>query len=150
VKAVDADGFENVGLEEYEVIVRPDQTPTVQIEVPRRNEERTAEATVPLQGVAEDDFGIQTVKLVVDRLVVGSEAKGAGQAAEGPRHWEIPLVEGGKGDAGVQWARADSAPDRVRSRVNYDWQLAQLQNAQLKSGDVLEYYLQVTDNYSLN
>lgn len=149
VKATDTDGFENVGLEEYELIVRPDQTPTVQIEIPRRNEERTADATVPLQGVAEDDFGIQTVKLVVDRLVTASDAKNPGHA-DRPRHWEIPLVEVAKPDGGVQWARADSAPDRVRSRVNFDWQLAQLQNAQLKSGDVLEYYLLVTDNYSLN
>ena len=29
-------------------------------------------------------------------------------------------------------------------------QLSQLPNAQLKSGDVLEYHLLVTDNYSLN
>lgn len=150
IKATDTDGFENVGLEEYELIVRPDQTPTVQIEVPRRNEERTAEATVPLQGVVEDDFGIQTAKLVVDRLVTSSDGKGGAGIGERPRHWEIPLIESGKPDGGVQWARADSAPDRLRFRANYDWVLGQLDKAQLKPGDVLEYYLAVTDNYSLN
>jgi hypothetical protein len=147
IRGRDLDGFENSGLEEYELIVRPDQMPMVQIELPRRNEERTAEAVVPLQLVAEDDFGIQTARLVVDRLVVASDG---GKGEERAKHWEIPLIEGGKADAGISWARADSAPDRLRYRGNYDWQLGQLQKAQLKSGDVLEYHVEVTDNYSLN
>jgi hypothetical protein len=150
IRATDSDGFENSALEEYEVIVRPDQTPTVQIEVPRRNEERTAESTVPLQGVTEDDFGIQTAKLVVDRLITPTDAKAGAAAADRPKHWEIPLVEAGRGNGGVQWARADSAPDRLRLRLNYDWQLSQLQDARLQSGDVLEYHLVVQDNYALN
>ena len=73
IRATDTDGFPNNALEEYELIVRPDQTPTVQIENPRRNEERTAVSVVPLQGVAEDDYGIQWLKLIVDRVAATKE-----------------------------------------------------------------------------
>src|SRR5262249_22736224 len=34
-------------------------------------------------------------------------------------------------------------------RANYTWDLAQLKDANLKSGDVLEYYLLVQDNFNL-
>src|SRR5439155_2164937 len=124
-------------LEEYEVIVHPDQNPTVQIENPRRNEERTPVAVVPLQAVAEDDYGINTMKLVVDRL--GDKA-----------HWEVPLVINAKPADGVEWNRVESSGDRLRFRSNYSWDLAKLDSAGLKPGDVLEYHLQVTDNYNLN
>jgi hypothetical protein len=36
IPATDTDGFRNTALEEYELIVRPDPNPTVQIESPRR------------------------------------------------------------------------------------------------------------------
>lgn len=137
VLATDTDGFTNAGLEEYEVIVRPDQNPTVQIENPRRNEERTPIAAFPLQGVAEDDYGISSMKLVVDRL--GDK-----------KHWEIPLVANARPEAGVTWNRIEGSGDRLRLRGNYTWDLAKLDSAGLKPGDVLEYHLQVQDNYSLN
>jgi hypothetical protein len=137
ILATDTDGFQNSGLEEYEVIVRPDQQPTVQIENPRRNEDRTPVAVVPLQGVAEDDYGINTMKLVVDRL--GDK-----------KHWEIELVRSASPVEGVQWNRVEGAGDRLRFRSNYSWDLSKLDSAGLKPGDVLEYFLQVQDNYSLN
>lgn len=137
VIATDADGFRNSGIEEYELIVKPDQAPTVQIEVPRRNEERTPVATVPLQAVAEDDYGVAGLKLVVDRI---SGAK---------QHWEIDLVSGGAPVANVQWANLEGAGDRQRFRANYGWDLAQLKDANLKPGDVLEYHLLVKDNFDL-
>ena len=49
-------GYANTAAEEFEFVVRPDQNPTIMIENPRRNEDRTPEAAVPLQAVAEDDF----------------------------------------------------------------------------------------------
>jgi hypothetical protein len=128
VKATDRDYFENPGLEEFELIVRPDQTPSVIIENPRRPEDRTPVAVVHLEALAEDDFDISSMTLVVDR--VGDK-----------KHWEIPL-EG--------WSRTDSSGDRQRFRVKYDWELNQLKDAELKPGDVLEYYLRVTDNYNIN
>src|SRR5205085_1228820 len=130
-------GFTNTGLEEYEVIVRPDQNPSVQIESPRRNEERTAVAVVPLQGLAEDDYGIQSLKLVVDRV------------AGDKKHWEVPLVVDANASANVGWQRTEGG-DRLRFKLNYNWDLAQLADAKLKPGDVLEYFLTVTDNFNLD
>ena len=136
IRATDTDGVHNSGLEEYELIVRPDQSPSVQIENPRRNEERTAVSTIPLQGLAEDDYGIQSLKLEIDRL--GDK-----------RHWEIPFVDKGAALDQVTWSRADSSGDRLRFRVGYTWDLAKLKDASLKAGDVLEYYLVVQDNFAL-
>jgi hypothetical protein len=159
LRAVDVDGFSNNALEEYELIVRPDQTPSVQIENPRRNEERTAVATIPLQGLAEDDYGIQTLKLVVDRIERASNSKAASEAgganpaaatAPAPSHWEIPLVDDAKPSHSVSWNRIEGTGDRQRFRANYAWDLAQLKEASLAGGDILEYYLLVTDNFNLN
>ncbi|MCC7349050.1 MAG: hypothetical protein IT446_00640 [Phycisphaerales bacterium] len=134
--ATDADGFRNSGLEEYELIVRPDQNPTVQIENPRRNEDRTPESFIPLMAMADDDFGIRTATLIVDRL--GDK-----------KHWEIPLVADGSPVAGVQWSPIDGGADRRRFRLGWQWELSQLADANLKSGDVLEYFIQVQDNYAI-
>ena len=134
--ATDTDGFRNSGLEEYELIVRPDQNPTVQIENPRRNEERTAQSLIPLMAVADDDFGIRSATLIVDRL--GDK-----------KHWEIPLVANASPNQGVRWTRIDSSAQRQRFGLEYGWELKQLADANLKSGDVLEYFIQVQDNYAI-
>lgn len=128
VHATDADGFENPGLEEFEIVVRPDQDPSVIIENPRRNEDRTAVAVVPLQVLAEDDFELGSMTLVVDRLA-------------DRKQWEIPLAN---------WRRAAGAGDRNRFHLQWQWELATLPEANLKPGDVLEYFVRVTDNYELN
>jgi hypothetical protein len=135
--ATDVDGFSNTAIEEYELIVRPDQNPTVQIENPRRNEDRTPTAVIPLVAVAEDDFGITSLKLVVERL--GDK-----------KHWEIPLVDQSQAASGAQWTHLDGAADVQRFRANYSWDLAALPDAQLKPGDVLEYFAVVQDNFALN
>jgi hypothetical protein len=135
--ATDTDGLKNTAAEEYELVVRPDQNPTVVIENPRRNEDRTPQAVIPLQAVAEDDFGITSLVLVVDRM--GDK-----------KHWEIPLVQKSQAVAGTQWSRLDGASDLLRFRANYSWDLSALADAQLKPGDVLEYYAVVKDNYVLN
>src|SRR5688500_4186898 len=137
VIATDADGFKNSGIEEYELIVKPDQAPTVQIELPRRNEERTAVATVPLQAIAEDDYGVAGLQLVVERI---SGAK---------QQWQIDLVSAAAAVNGAQWASLEGANDRQRFRANYGWELSQLKDANLKQGDVLEYHLLVKDNFDL-
>lgn len=128
VHAYDRDVFENLGLEEYAVIVRPDQNPSVIIENPTRNEDRTAVSVVRLEAMAEDDFDISTMTLVVDRK-------------NDNKHWEVPLAG---------WTRVESQGDRKRFRVRYEWELSKLADAQLKPGDVLEYAVRVTDNYNLN
>lgn len=138
VAAVDQDGFGVSAVSEYEVLVRPDQNPSIQIEMPRRNEERTAVASVPLQAVGEDDFAISSVVLKVRRIGDG-------------RAWEIPLVAEGKAVATTSgtpdWSEANSAPERVRMKMMYLWELSKLENANLQPGDVLEYFLEAKDNY---
>ncbi len=130
----DADGFSTSSLTEYEIAVRADQPPAIQIELPRRNEDRTPNAVVPLEGLAEDDFGVKDVWLRVKRI-------GDGQA------WEIPLVTGFEAGKDVGWTEANSSPERVRMRVRWLWELAKLKDANLKPGDVLEYSLAARDNY---
>ncbi len=141
--AVDADGIANTGAEEFELVVRPDQMPTVMIESPRRNEDVTPQAVVPLQAVAEDDFGIASVSLMVTRL--GDK-----------KEWQVPLVHDAAAAAGVQWVRADATNtagggDLVRFHGSYDWDLTKaLAGADLKPGDTLEYFLLARDNFNLN
>lgn len=137
VRGTDRDNFTNTAFQEFELIVRPDQMPIVQIENPRRNEERTPQSVVPLQGMAEDDYGIKNLKLVVDRL--GDK-----------KHWEVPLVESSTAKQQAAWNRIDSLGERLRFRVGYQWDLQALKDANLKPGDVLEYFLLVQDNYEFN
>jgi hypothetical protein len=134
IAATDSDGFASSALTEYEVVVRPDQAPAIQIELPRRSEDRTATSVVPLEGMAEDDFSVVNVALNVKRL---------GDS----REWRIALVEASRAAAGADWTAAASSPDRSRMRVRYLWELAALTGADLKPGDVLEYYLSASDNY---
>ncbi len=137
VRGADADGFTNSALEEYNLVVRPDQTPTVQIENPRRTEDRTPAATLPLQILAEDDYGLKSAKLIINRL--GDK-----------KHWELDLLRDGQSVSPAVWSDADASAQRQRLSGNYPWELPQLANADLKSGDVLEYFVQVQDNFALS
>jgi hypothetical protein len=137
LRATDTDGFSNSASEEYQFEVRPDRLPTVTIESPSRNEDRTAESTIPLQILAEDDFGIKSLVLAVDRL--GDNT-----------HWEMPLVRNAVGLSDTRWNHVDSNSEMQRYRADYSWVLSQLQKEKLRPGDVLEYYAVVKDNYELN
>lgn len=135
VRATDVDGFANTALEEYEVVVRPDTNLSVQLENPRRSEERTSTAFVPLQAVVEDDSGVAEMTLVVERL------------QPSPKKWELPLLAGAQAQDGVSWQPMDASPDRVRFRANYQWELTPLE---LVAGDVIEYGVVARDNYDLH
>lgn len=136
IRAVDADGFSNTAIEEYELIVRPDTNLSIQLENPRKSEERTANAFVPLQAVAEDDCGVSDVRLVVNRL------------QPSPKSWDVPMVKAGQPvEKNIRWQALDASQDRVRYRLNAQWELAGLE---LTPGDVIEYALVAQDNYDLN
>ncbi|MGN6726187.1 MAG: hypothetical protein ACTHLZ_09735, partial [Tepidisphaeraceae bacterium] len=135
VRATDGDGFSNSALEEYELVVKPDTNLSVQLESPRRSDERTPQAYVPLQAVIEDDCGAEWAKLVVNRL------------QPSPKTWEIPLLTDAKPQDKVGWQPIDSTPDRVRFRLSDRWELSQLQ---LTPGDVIEYAVVARDNFNLN
>jgi len=153
VRATDADGFENTGTQEYDLIVREDAMPTVQIEEPRRSEDRTPEAAFPLRVVAEDDYGIAQAQLVVRR--VGGERAAAGSQAPG-NEFVIDLVKSDASVAqGATWSGTDNLSqnlaERKRFRLEYLWDLAaSMPAAGLKPGDVLEYFVQVRDNFDLD
>jgi hypothetical protein len=137
---VEATGIDGFGAElspTYELVVRPDRLPDVRIEQPRRNESRTAEATVPLEVVAEDDFGFEAVELIVEKLVP------AGQTG-----WtaSVPLLDG-EADSMVEPTGADGG---VRLRLDYDWILAQVGEGDLVPGDVLEFHVRAQDNFELD
>ncbi|MBC7784890.1 MAG: hypothetical protein H7144_13715, partial [Burkholderiales bacterium] len=135
VQATDVDGFTNTALEEYELIVKPDANLSIQLENPRRSEERTPQAFVPLQATAEDDCGVEWVRLAVERL------------QPSPQKWEIPLVTKSIGETGVAWLPVDTTAERTRNRLNYQWELSTLK---LTPGDVIEYQLLARDNFDLD
>ena len=142
VHATDEDGFENNSGAEFELIVREDQPPTVQIEEPRRSEDRTQDAEFDIKAVAEDDYGIDNAQLVVHRI---------GDQSTAPQNqWTLDLVKDGVASVGAAWELTDSSAEHQRYRLQYHWVLAALANANLKPGDVLEYYVQVKDNFDLN
>jgi hypothetical protein len=142
IRATDQDGFENNSGAEYQIVVREDQPPTVQIEEPRRSEDRTPDAEFDVKAVAEDDYGIDNAQLVVHRL---------GDAASQPQNqWTIDLVKDGAANVGTDWELTDSSVEHQRYHLQYHWVLAALANANLKPGDVLEYFIQVKDNFDLN
>jgi hypothetical protein len=150
ISARDLDGFSSSSMAEYEVAVRPDQVPAIQIDLPRRSEDRTPNALVPLEATAEDDFAVRDVVLHVKRLNDG-------------REWHIPLVTNSAPaqitTGQTSWTQANSAPDRLRMRLRHLWELSSLTppspqgnttagGGGLKPGDILEYYLSAQDNYS--
>jgi hypothetical protein len=136
IRAVDTDGFSNEDATEYQIIVRPDQPPSVQITKPAKNEECTPQAVIHLQAIAEDDFGISSLKLVAVKV------------ADPPQPAEsIDLIENGRIAGGANWTPMDSSGER-RWQVDYAWDLSHLSSAGIKVGDVVEYHLEVTDNFS--
>jgi hypothetical protein len=139
IHAIDRDGFANADGADFQVIVRPDQMPSVQITRPARNEECTPQAVIPLRAVAEDDYGIKSLKLVVYRL--GEKAALLSS---------VDLISDGQSTTAMGWNRLESAGDRRRWQLDYSWDLAKLAaGVALKPGDVLEYHLEAQDNFSL-
>jgi hypothetical protein len=137
LQATDLDGFTNPAAEEFEIAVQPDRLPTVEFENPRSNLDRTPDAVIPVQLLAEDDFGIDSLLLEIDRL--GDK-----------KHWEIPLVRSAAALPGIRWEHVDSSSDLQRFRAGWSFDLAQLPDAKLKPGDVLECAAMVKDNYLYN
>ena len=136
VAATGRDGFEADLSPTFEVVVRPDRLPTVQIDQPRRNESRTAEAVVPVEVIAEDDFGFDDLTFVVEKLAAGDDA---GWTAT------VPLL----GDNVTQ--EPGTGGDGVRLRARYNWGLSELAMTagatDLQPGDVLEFHAVADDNY---
>jgi hypothetical protein len=136
LRAFDTDGFPNNDASEYQVIVRPDQPPDVQITYPEHNEECTPQAIVPIRAIAEDDFGVSSLRLVVMRLGDNPQSLA-----------NIDLVQNAVPTNGATWTALESTGEMRRWQVEYPWDLSKIQPP-LKSGDMIEYHLEVTDNFS--
>ena len=137
IHATDTDGFTNSALEEYEVLVIPDQPPRVVIEKPTEKLYMTPEATVRMLIRAEDDFDIKSMKLIVDRVRRGDKST----TQPSGDHWEIDLAN---------WQKIDRTSEFQPFRLSYDWELPKLVKAGLQAGDGLEYIVQVRDNFELD
>ncbi|HEY1684160.1 MAG TPA: DUF4175 family protein [Tepidisphaeraceae bacterium] len=137
IHAVDADGFSNAGAEEYQIIARADEPPIVQIENPRRNEERTPDAVIPLQISAADDFAVRAVNLKITHASATPTAK----------RWDLPLLTNSIPGSNLTWTKTESSPDQQRYRLDWSWSLADLH---LSPGDTIEYHALAQDNFDLN
>ncbi|QOV89945.1 DUF4175 family protein [Humisphaera borealis] len=141
LRATDTDGFENQSALEYQITVHEDAKPMVVIDEPRQSEDRTPNATVPLRISADDDYGFDSVDLVV-------EGKGPALASRQP--WIIPLVREGVAQAGVDWQLSpNSTVERKRFTAGFGWELDKLAGVTLKPGDKLEFFVRVRDNFDL-
>lgn len=138
VRAFDLDGFASDDGADYQMIVRPDQMPSVQITHPARNEECTTEAIIPLRALAEDDYGIKTLKLVVNRV-----------AEKSTPLFSMDLIVDGNPVTDVGWTRLEGSGDMRRWQLDFPWNLSKMPaNPALKPGDVLEYHLEAQDNFA--
>lgn len=148
IAATGVDGFDADASQTFEVIVRPDQQPAVQIDNPRRNESRTPEAVVPVEVTAEDDFGFKSVDLVITKLVPASQTGG----------WTttVPLLTANGAAENVEDTQgAASVGDGIRHALSYEWDLSEIaENAEgggpLQPGDVIEFYAVAQDNFALD
>ena len=175
IKATDTDGLLNGEGDEFEFTIKDDQLPTVEIVQPKEwsREDRTAIAGFDIAALAKDDYGIVAAQLVVDRIR-RENSDGAAAPAAGPAtqpaarsHWEIPPGQAAgrldRNDAsrllfsnpiataalGATFEPADGTPDLKSFSIGYHWELPELKDADLKKGDVLEYYIKVKDNFML-
>ena len=156
ILAEDEFGYSNPAAEEHELIVRPDQSPVIQLESPRRSEDRTAEATVPLLARVEDDYGVDRVSLEARLISAASSSPAPGDqaatqpAANAAAPVVLDLVAGGEAGSGqAKFDKADAEGQRQRYRLSFPWKLASFPSALIKPGDVIEFQLAATDTYNL-
>lgn len=137
IEAHDVDGFTNPAPQQFQWMVRADQPPLVYIESPRADQSNTPEAQITLQAAAEDDFGLADLKLIVQRQ-------------RDQQRWEIDLLRDAQPAPLVSWQSLAAPAGRQRYQMVWVWPLAQLTDAHLRSGDVLEYHLEARDNFALD
>ena len=153
IRAEDAGGYANPATEEYELTVRPDQMPVIQLESPRRSEDRTPEATLPLEASVEDDFGIDDVVLEA-RLFASDTSTSSPTSTTAPASTPpvaLPLVAEQKAvisQAAFTPAQGDG--QRKRFHLAFAWKLASFPSSLLKPGDVIEFQLAARDNFDLD
>ena len=155
-EAKTSDGQPRRVTDEFEFTVKDDQPPTVEMTKPREwsREERTSLALFHIEASAKDDHGISAAQLVVTRVKHGgSAAAAAGDApavANAHDKWVRDLVKTDNKVAKpcdlASFETADGTPDQKSYLIGYNLDLASLADANLQTGDVLEYYVQVKDN----
>lgn len=120
---VDDHGFENHGARRYRVRAEDDQMPGVVLLEPRGVTEITPDGSVSLLVRAEDDFGINSMRILGRRL-------------DSDEPFEIPLAHS---------VTPGPAGERVLALAEHVWQLAPLQ---LQPGAVLAFFAEASDNFA--
>lgn len=120
----DTEGFRNREAVRYEVRAIRDEAPRVLLEEPIADRDVRAVADVPIRIAADDDYGLQLIRLVYKVAASGSETT---------REAIVPLWEAA--------TDRDSAPDR-HHEVRYLWDLTPLN---LTPGAVVTFFADARD-----
>ena len=121
VELIDEDHFENRGAAEYSVLAVPDGPPQVMVREPTAVVDVTPSGVVPLSIQVEDDFGISSLELNVERLGHDSQS--------------ISLTD--------RLERSQEA-NAVVAVARYAWSMESLAPT---PGDTLIYHAVATDNF---
>lgn len=131
ILVTDGEGINNAtrSPKEYRVDAVPDTAPEVTIEQPPGDIEVTAQAIVPLRGLAKDDFGVARLELL-------HRKEDSGAAASAPENQNAPAEP---------WSKDTlfSGPKRPKRLLQpHVWNLAPLG---LRPGSVVRYRLAAAD-----
>jgi len=122
---VDTEGFRNREALKYDARAVRDEAPRVVIDEPANDRDVPALATVPVAFTVDDDFGIQSARLVY---------KAASGNSEPAQEVVLPLWDG-------QGGGPDGKPV-THHTVRYDWDLAPLK---LPPGSVITFHADARD-----
>jgi hypothetical protein len=124
----DTEGFRNRDAVRYEVRGFTDQAPRVVIDEPKGDRDVPAEATIPIRVMLDDDFGLQSGKMIY-RLATGDSEPHEGVAIP---LWTAP--ESGPGPAPATFVK--------HQEVAHNWQLAPLK---LPVNTVITFHAEALD-----
>lgn len=126
----DRDGFDNTLRIEYPIRALRDAAPEVRIERPTGDRELVPNGSLPLEGIARDDYGVRALRLVYaveERQRAPNQRNGSGVPRR-PREAGLPLAKGG--------------PRQRTLEASVRWNLESLN---LRPGDTVRYRLEADD-----
>ncbi len=120
----DTEGFKSQEAVRYELRTVADEAPRVTIEDPANDRDVPARAVVPVQILAEDDFGLHSVRMTYKVSSGGSEPA---------KDVVLPLWDG--------QAKKDTPPSK-KETVTHRWNLADLK---LEPGSIVAFFADARD-----
>jgi hypothetical protein len=131
IHLTDREGFSNRGGSEFRVAAQPDTPPTVAVVEPHALTELTPAGAVTVVARIDDDFGINRVDLLGQK-VSGPAMPGGASTPSGAFNISLPFTPAG-----------NSASERVAGTSEYLWSVATLGAA---PGDVFTFQVRAVDN----